>query len=83
MNSNLQSPQSPLAAANPRSLDDLFQMDPDHLTDDDIKLMIQELRANRAIFKREKQIKTSKAVIPTGTIDEMLEILDLKGKTKG
>jgi hypothetical protein len=73
---------SPLSEAKPRSLDDLFQADPDHLTDDDIARMVEELRLNRAHFKREKQLKVSKAVIPTGTLDEMMEILDLKGKMK-
>jgi len=71
---------SPLKEANPKSLDDLFQMDPDQLTDDDIKAMIEHLRANRTFFKQEKATRSRTAVIPTGTVDEMLEILDLKGK---
>jgi hypothetical protein len=42
--------QSPLAEANPLSLDELFRLDPLKLTDADVDQIIAELRRKRALW---------------------------------
>ena len=79
MNSSESLPVSPLTQANPRSLDDLFDADPESLTDADIDEMVQALRSQRAHFKQAKAQKAKgPAKIPSGSVDELLDMLGLK-----
>jgi hypothetical protein len=58
--------ESPLAAASPSSLAELFERDPLNLTDGDIERIVQELRS-----AREKWIiaeKKGKKVAASGTL---------------
>lgn len=70
---------SPLAEANPRSLDELFAADPETLTDDDIHQMVVALRAKRSEFKVQKQDrKSAKAPLPlTASADDLLDLIGL------
>jgi hypothetical protein len=70
---------SPLSQPKPRSLDDLFEADPESLSDADIDEMVARLRAERSHFKLAKATKAKgPAKIPTGTVDELLGMLGLK-----
>ena len=72
-------PSSPLSQAKPKSLDDLFEADPDSLSDSDIDEMVAHLRSERAHFKQAKAQKAKgPAKIPSGTVDELLGMLGLK-----
>jgi len=76
MNSN---ESSPLSQAKPKSLDDLFDADPESLTDSDIDEMVAHLRSERAHFKQAKAQKAKgPAKIPSGSVDELLGMLGLK-----
>lgn len=72
--------KSPLAQAKARSLDEIFAAEVDTLSDADIESMISALRANRAFFKQAKQAKPKVAAIPHGSVDELMDILDLNKK---
>ncbi len=45
--------KSPLAEAEPDSLDELYYKDPLDLTDSDLDKIVEDLRAKRALFVRE------------------------------
>lgn len=76
-NSQTNSPENsdltlnPLATANERSLDELFDEDPEKLTQEDIGRIVGRLRAARASFLiQEQQGKKPKATTDKGkTID--------------
>lgn len=48
-------PQSPLAEANPRSLDELFNADPLSLTDEDVGKIVADFRNKRHLWEKEEQ----------------------------
>lgn len=57
-------PESPLAEANPESLQELFDKDPLQLTDDDIDRIVAEERSMREKWKLvEKKGKAPKAQV--------------------
>lgn len=45
--------KTPLAKADPKSLDDLYSSDPLDLTDDDVDRITADLREKRALWARE------------------------------
>src|SRR5262245_18512164 len=68
---------SPLAMAKPRSLTEMFEAHPDEITDAEIDRMVIELRAQRQHFKVAKQQKVKSAPVPTGSVDEILNLIGL------
>lgn len=62
--------QSPLAEADPRSLQQIFDDDPLNLTDDDIERVVVELRAQRSRWEKAEKAgpKKSKAVAAPSAI---------------
>ena len=43
-------PETPLAEADPRSIDDLYSADPLSLTNSDVEKIVSDLRKNRALW---------------------------------
>ena len=63
----LLTPQEALEKTDPKSLDKLFETDPEELTDGDVGLICERLRAARAQFaKAEAAGKKPKALTPSG-----------------
>jgi hypothetical protein len=56
-----QTPPSPLAEADPKSLDELFNADPLELTNKDLAALVTELRANRDKWAKEEAESQTKA----------------------
>jgi hypothetical protein len=52
--------QSPLAEANPDSIQDLFNKSPEELTDWDLESLVTALRAQRARWLQMEQTKANK-----------------------
>jgi protein tyrosine phosphatase len=71
---NLEEPkmQSPLAEANPESLQEIFDKDPLSLTDDNIEQVVQELRAQRDKWElAEKKTKAKAQVVSNISLEDL------------
>jgi hypothetical protein len=67
--------QSPLAEANPESLQEIFDKDPLKLTDDDIERVVAEERAMREKWKASERAgstrKPPKQEVPNLSLDDL------------
>jgi protein tyrosine phosphatase len=64
--------QSPLAEANPESLQEIFDKDPLSLTDDNIEQVVQELRAQRDKWElAEKKTKAKAQVVSNISLEDL------------
>jgi hypothetical protein len=57
----------PLAFANPRSLDELFNRDPLDLADQDIDVIVAEYRRQRAVWLSDQEMKFNSDGTPKAT----------------
>lgn len=63
---------SPLAEANPASLQELFDLDPLRLTDNDLDRIVLALRAQRAKWEASEKTKKGKpATVTISSLDEL------------
>ena len=74
--SNSSDSPSPLSQVSPKSLNDIFSKDPELVTDEEIALVVQQLRADKARFDiEEKAPKKQKA--PKVKLDPNAKIEDI------
>lgn len=63
--------ESPLAEANPQSLQELFDRDPLQLTDDDIEKIVCELRTQRDRWQQAEKKGKAKRDLVTVSLDDL------------
>lgn len=84
-------PNSPLNEADPMSLDELFSIHPDNLTDENIQAIVERLREDRARFvladaeakKSGKRVTTKKRARPEGPRPQLPGLKLLSKKLRG
>lgn len=68
---------SPLAQTNPKSLDELFEMDPEKLTKEDIEVIVSQMREARARFAAAEAAGKKAPLMNASGKNLTLEDLDL------
>jgi len=66
---------NPIETVNPKSLDELFDMDPEKLTVEDRQRIVERLRAGRKTFAQAEEAKKKPAVQNTKGLPTSLDDL--------